>query len=62
MFQLHRGYGLLLGDPSPSLLLWLGRLDGSCPSFGDPCHSLGSVGCQRLASSVGWMFHLHRQP
>ena len=55
MFQIHSGYGLSLGVPSTSLLLRLGRLDGSCPAFGDPCRSLVSAGCQLPASPVGSM-------
>ena len=41
VFQLHSGYGLSLGVPSPSLLLRLGRLDGCWDVV------LGPVGCQR---------------
>ena len=36
MFQLHSGYGLKIGVPSPSRLLRLERLDGSCPAFKGP--------------------------
>ena len=40
VFQLNSRDGLSLGVPTPSRLLRLGRLDGSCPAFGDPCRSL----------------------
>ena len=55
VFQLHSVYGLSLGVPSPSRLLRLGVLDGSSPAFGDPCRSLGPVGCHRPVSPVGWI-------
>ena len=55
MLRLNGGDGLSLVVPSPSRLLRLGSLDGSCPDFEDPCRSLGPAGCQRSVSPVGWM-------